>query len=69
MLQVSGKGRRGVSDLLRRGWSDRCRPLRGTPRAPTRAMISDSVYDIYRGVVTYVRVVERQDRTPVKGAS
>jgi GTP-binding protein LepA len=54
-LRVSGKTGAGVEALL-----DRIVELvpapSGDPDAPARAMIFDSVYDTYRGVVTYVRV-------------
>ena len=57
VLRVSGKTGEGVADLLDhvvRGVP----PPTGDPDAPTRAMIFDSVYDTYRGVVTYVRVID-----------
>jgi GTP-binding protein LepA len=57
VLKVSGKTGVGVEALL-----DRIVELvpapGGDPEAPARAMIFDSVYDTYRGVVTYVRVVD-----------
>ncbi|MGO1591995.1 MAG: translation elongation factor 4 [Ancrocorticia sp.] len=54
-LAVSGKTGAGVPELLDRIVQEISRP-EGDSRAPTRAMIFDSVYDIYRGVVTYIRV-------------
>jgi GTP-binding protein LepA len=57
VLRVSGKTGEGVAGLLDEVVRQVPAP-RGNPDAPTRAMIFDSVYDIYRGVVTYVRVVD-----------
>lgn len=57
VLRVSGKTGEGVSDLLDEVVRQ-VPPPQGDAEAPTRAMIFDSVYDIYRGVVTYVRVVD-----------
>ena len=57
VLRVSGKTGEGVEKLL----DEVVRlvpPPSGDPDASSRAMIFDSVYDIYRGVVTYVRVVD-----------
>jgi GTP-binding protein LepA len=57
VLRVSGKTGEGVPALLDEVVKQ-VPPPKGDPEAPTRAMIFDSVYDIYRGVVTYVRVVD-----------
>jgi GTP-binding protein LepA len=57
VLRVSGKTGDGVTDLLDHVVRE-VPPPQGDADAPARAMIFDSVYDIYRGVVTYVRVVD-----------
>jgi len=57
ILHVSGKTGQGVPELLDRIVQTVPAPT-GDPQAPARAMIFDSVYDTYRGVVTYVRVVD-----------
>ncbi|SDQ04885.1 translation elongation factor 4 [Quadrisphaera sp. DSM 44207] len=57
VLRVSGKTGVGVPELLDRIVAAVPAPV-GDPDAPARAMIFDSVYDTYRGVVTYVRVVD-----------
>jgi GTP-binding protein LepA len=57
VLRVSGKTGEGVGELLERIVAEVPPPV-GDPKAPARAMIFDSVYDTYRGVVTYVRVID-----------
>ena len=59
VLRVSGKTGVGVAELLQ-ATVDLIPPPVGDPDAPARALIFDSVYDTYRGVVTYVRVVDGQ---------
>lgn len=57
VLRVSGKTGEGVEALLNRIVASIPAP-EGAQDASARAMIFDSVYDSYRGVVTYVRVVD-----------
>ncbi|MCK6080604.1 translation elongation factor 4 [Microbacterium sp. EYE_5] len=57
VLKVSGKTGIGVEELLDRIVERIPAPV-GDADAPARAMIFDSVYDAYRGVVTYVRMVD-----------
>src|SRR2546423_11786393 len=56
-LRVSGKTGQGVAHLLDEIVRQFPPPV-GQEQAPARAMIFDSVYDVYRGVVTYVRVID-----------
>jgi GTP-binding protein LepA len=57
VLRVSAKTGDGVPGLLNEV-VQQVPPPSGDPDAPARALIFDSVYDSYRGVVTYVRVVD-----------
>ena len=61
VLRVSGKTGAGVEELLDSIVANLPAP-KGNRDAPARAMIFDSVYDSYRGVVTYVRVVDGELR-------
>jgi GTP-binding protein LepA len=56
-LRVSGKTGAGVEELLDQIVAQIPAP-KGSADAPARALIFDSVYDTYRGVVTYVRVFD-----------
>jgi GTP-binding protein LepA len=58
-LKVSGKTGEGVEHLMNEIVRQFPAP-KGDATAPARAMIFDSVYDTYRGVVTYIRVIDGQ---------
>src|SRR5690242_10368514 len=57
VLRVSAKTGEGVRELLDEVVRSVPAPV-GDPDAPPRAMIFDSVYDQYRGVIAYVRMVD-----------
>ena len=57
VFKVSAKTGEGVAELLEEVVRSVPAPI-GNPDAPVRALIFDSVYDTYRGVVTYVRVID-----------
>ena len=66
VLRISAKTGVGVTDVLNAIVRDVPAPS-GTLDAPARAMIFDSVYDAYRGVITYVRVMDGQLSTKDRG--
>ena len=57
VLRVSAKTGVGVHELLEKIVREIPAPV-GDADKPARAMIFDSVYDTYRGVITYIRVID-----------
>ena len=54
---VSAKTGQGIDELITK-LCTLLPPPKGNPDAPSRALIFDSIYDDYRGVIVYVRVVD-----------
>src|SRR3984957_6032583 len=57
ILKISGKTGEGVEEVLEELIA-RVPPPSGDPDAPPRALIFDSEFDQYRGVIAYIRVVD-----------
>ena len=57
ILRISGKTGEGVAEVLEELIA-RVPPPAGDPDGPPRALIFDSEFDQYRGVIAYIRVVD-----------
>jgi GTP-binding protein LepA len=60
-ILVSAKTGQGIDELITK-LCDQLPAPKGKPDQPTRALIFDSIYDDYRGVIVYVRVVDGELR-------
>ncbi|HEY7088225.1 MAG TPA: translation elongation factor 4, partial [Tepidisphaeraceae bacterium] len=56
-ILVSAKTGQGIDELIGQ-LCDKLPPPRGLSDQPARALIFDSIYDDYRGVIVYVRVID-----------
>jgi GTP-binding protein LepA len=67
IMRISAKTGDGVPELLERIVAQ-IPPPNGSPDAPLRALVFDSVYDSYRGVIAYLRVIDGsiKAREPIK---
>jgi len=65
VLWASGKSGQGVLEVIH-AVIDRVRPPEGDPDAPLRALLFDAVFDVYRGVIIYVRLIDGELRPKMK---
>ena len=61
-IMASAKDGLGIDELLE-AVVERVQPPKADPEAPLRALIFDSIYDPYKGVIAYVRIVDGKVRT------
>jgi len=61
IIEASGKTGMGVEKILRR-IVERVPPPKGDPQAPLQALIFDSVFNTFRGVIAYFKIVNGEIR-------
>jgi GTP-binding protein LepA len=61
IIPASGKTGQGVHDILR-AIVERVPAPKGDPNAPTKALIFDSVFNSFRGIIAYFRVIDGEIR-------